>query len=292
MERSPTCAPLALFDGLDRRAAGELLAAGRGGPVRRRRGAVPRGRAGRLLVGAARRARSSLVRHVGREETVLGAMDVPGRWAGGFRAWDEHGVYLATGRGAAAGPGLRGVRRPRCASWSQRVVPVRRPPHRGPVPRRSRSIETVARQREALVALGTLAAGLAHEINNPAAAATRAVDALGDACETLLSVPRAAGRGPISADAVRRARRAAPRDRAAADDADPLAVADREEALSDWLAAHGVERDWLIAPPLARPGVDVAWCERVAEVLGDGDARAGAGVGGEHAVHDRRCSPR
>jgi hypothetical protein len=39
-----------------------------------------------------------LVRHVGREDAVVGHMDVPGRWAGGFRAWDEHGVYLATGR--------------------------------------------------------------------------------------------------------------------------------------------------------------------------------------------------
>src|SRR3954447_22635072 len=48
-----------------------------------------------------------LVRHVGREETRLGVMDVPGRWAGGFRAWDEHGVYLATGRAATAGRVLR-----------------------------------------------------------------------------------------------------------------------------------------------------------------------------------------
>jgi hypothetical protein len=46
----------------------------------------------------------ALVRHVGREDIVVGKMDVPGRWAGGFRAWDEHGVYLATGRGVADGP--------------------------------------------------------------------------------------------------------------------------------------------------------------------------------------------
>jgi hypothetical protein len=39
-----------------------------------------------------------LIRHVGSEETVVARMDVPGRWAGGFRAWDDQGVYLVTGR--------------------------------------------------------------------------------------------------------------------------------------------------------------------------------------------------
>src|SRR3954470_3256843 len=48
-----------------------------------------------------------LVRHVRHEETRLGALDVPGRWAGGFRAWDEHGAYLATGRATTAGRILR-----------------------------------------------------------------------------------------------------------------------------------------------------------------------------------------
>lgn len=40
-----------------------------------------------------------LVRRVGREEIVVAKMDVPGRWAGGLRAWDDQGVYLATGPG-------------------------------------------------------------------------------------------------------------------------------------------------------------------------------------------------
>ena len=45
----------------------------------------------------------SLVRQVGKEETTLGAMTQPGQWAGGFRAWDEHGVYFATGRATSSG---------------------------------------------------------------------------------------------------------------------------------------------------------------------------------------------
>jgi hypothetical protein len=53
-----------------------------------------------------------LVRHIGREDTLVAKMDMPGRWAGGFRAWDEHGVYLATARGPrASGPLNRSVRR-------------------------------------------------------------------------------------------------------------------------------------------------------------------------------------
>jgi signal transduction histidine kinase len=56
---------------------------------------------------------------------------------------------------------------------------------------------------------------------------------------------------------------------------EPLAVADREDALSDWLIEHGVERDWLIAPPFAAAGLDIAWCERVAAVLDGGPLEAG-----------------
>jgi signal transduction histidine kinase len=208
-----------------------------------------------------------LRRHVGREDNVVGRMDVPGRWAGGFRAWDENGVYLATGRGVTDGRVLRvpaQVLRDRSKAW----FPFAGHLIEG-VYGTARRIEATVRQRESLVTLGTLAAGLAHEINNPAAAATRAVGALDGACQTLLSSLGRLAQGEITAaqftalDELRREIK--PR----AADVDPLDIADQEIALSSWLARHGVERDWLISPPLAAAGVDLAWCERAASVLGE-----------------------
>jgi signal transduction histidine kinase len=215
----------------------------------------------------------SLVRQVGHEESVLRVMDSPGQWAGGFRAWDANGVYLATGRGAAPGRILRvpaELLRDLANAWFPFGVHLI-----GGLVHSVRNIESVARQREALVALGTLAAGLAHEMNNPASAATRAVDALEDTCEALLSSLGRLAEGSISAaqfvalDTLRR------EIQPQSSSMEPLAVADREDALSDWLIEHGVERDWLIAPPFAAAGLDIAWCERVAAVLDGGPLEAG-----------------
>jgi len=261
--RADELRPLSLFDGLTDDQLAEL--AGGGTEVRIEPGVELFHEGERadywwvLVDGAV-----DLVHHIGREDTVVGKMDVPGRWAGGFRAWDEHGVYLATGRGAADGRVLRvpaDVLRDRLNAW----FPFGKHLIQG-LYHTARSIESTARERASLITLGTLAAGLAHEINNPAAAATRAADALEAACQTLLSSLGRLAQGKITAqqftalDALRRELKPRPAV------SDPLALADHQEALSWWLTRHGIAGVW-IAPPLTAAGADLGWCERAAGVL-------------------------
>jgi signal transduction histidine kinase len=210
-----------------------------------------------------------LTRYAGGEETVVARMDVPGRWAGGFQAWDDQGVYLATGRAATTGRLLRvpaDVLRGRMTAW----FPLGGHLIEG-LYRTARTIEATARQRQSLVTLGTLAAGLAHEINNPAAAAVRAVDALEDACQTMFASLSRLAAHQVSAQqfaALDLLRQEVIRPALVLD---ALTQADLEDALAEWLTRHGVGREWMIAASLAAVGVDIGWCERAAAIL-DGPA--------------------
>jgi signal transduction histidine kinase len=206
-----------------------------------------------------------LVRHVGREDTVVARMDMPGRWAGGFRAWDEHGTYLATGRGARAGRVLQvpaEALRDRANAW----FPFGAHLIAG-LYRTARSVESTARQRMSLVTLGTLAAGIAHEINNPASAASRAVNALETECQMLLSSVGQLADQQIAPEQFAALDRMRSEIKPGTVDLDPLVRADREQALAFWLNRQGVTRAWTIAPPLAAAGVDRDWCTRAAAVL-------------------------
>jgi signal transduction histidine kinase len=259
--------PLALLDGLSDDQLRELLAAGDVVPFGPGEELFREGQPANhwwiILAGSI-----SLLRRIGQEETSVAVMDAPGKWAGGFRAWDAHGVYLATGRGAAPGRVLR-VPADRLRDCATAWFPLGVHLLQG-MAQTARRIESVARQREALVALGRLAAGFAHEVNNPASAATRAVDALADTGDALQSALRRLADNSITPDqlsALDALRRGIQPPTVALT---AMAIADAEDTLSDWLAGHGVHQDWLIAPPLAAAGLDVAWCERAAALLGDG----------------------
>jgi signal transduction histidine kinase len=123
--------------------------------------------------------------------------------------------------------------------------------------------------RERLVALGTVTAGLTHELNNPATAATRAAAGLRERLAGLwdeLAGLAAAGVAPDQlaalADLIGEATAGTGRPPPS-----PLEAADREDELGGWLEAHGVEGAWELTPPLVAAGVEVDWLERVAAAV-------------------------
>ncbi|MFJ8028209.1 ATP-binding protein [Streptomyces sp. NPDC096311] len=131
---------------------------------------------------------------------------------------------------------------------------------------------TVTGERERLVALGALSAGLTHELNNPAAAALRATSALGERIAGMrlefaaiadggLDGPRLKGLVALQEAAVQRA--------ATARQLSALDASDAEDALSDWLYEHGVDGSWDLASTLVAGGVDAAWLDSVAGQVGE-----------------------
>jgi signal transduction histidine kinase len=132
-------------------------------------------------------------------------------------------------------------------------------------------VTAVEQNRERLASLGTMAAGLAHELNNPASAAQRAAAQLAEAIEVVGStISRFVESGVERSDAetLVALQREALAGAAARTPLDALDAADAEEELLERLEALGIHEPWQVAEPLAAAGVDQGWLDRIAAAAG------------------------
>lgn len=132
---------------------------------------------------------------------------------------------------------------------------------------RLRGLESFIRNREKMAALGTMSAGLAHELNNPAAALVRALKDVTPALLELQRMNLVYGQHRVEDEHTEKwlKIRDDGYDIINNDKLDPMAVADREDELLDWLEDYGVENAWNIAEPLAAGGVDVEMLDTMME---------------------------
>ncbi|RKT03606.1 signal transduction histidine kinase [Streptomyces sp. 3211.6] len=184
------------------------------------------------------------------------------------------GSYVATA--SASGPATTVVAYPkpvffemltRCNGVAAVLIPV--------LAWRIKSSEVQARKRATVEALGTLAAGLAHELNNPAAAVARAAQELVPALDRLTAT--AYGWGAAATDAERGVleRLAGELDRLPPPETtDPLAQADAEEEITDWAQEAGAARPGLLGSGASDLGLELEWLLERLEGIGEASLAA------------------
>ncbi len=134
-------------------------------------------------------------------------------------------------------------------------------------------------QREKLLALGTITAGLTHQLNNPAAATARAVSDLRETVGKMRHKLSMLADGKFSPEALRvlvRIQDDVAEQVAKNRDVElsALEASDREDAIGDWLEDHDIIGAWDYAPTFVEAGLDTDWLEKVLSSVDDVDATA------------------
>jgi predicted CoA-binding protein/signal transduction histidine kinase len=183
----------------------------------------------------------------GRE--VLLAVRGPGDVIGEMALFeDATRMASARSRGKAS---LLSIEKSQIDSLLQHSVTAARAMFHNTIGRWRQTVEAL-RQNEKMAQLGTMSAGIAHELNNPAAAVQRGTGQLRSAIETY-ALATAAVRPPPTPEMVALVRERGRRPLVL----DALARSDAESAGESWLEARGVPRAWELAPQLVALGLDL-----------------------------------
>jgi signal transduction histidine kinase len=126
-------------------------------------------------------------------------------------------------------------------------------------------LQSIVVQREKLNSLSTLAVGLAHELNNPAAASRRAVRDLRESIATKGRLVIELGRSltPEGLEALAVLEKEAVARATSPPSLDPLELSEREDEIAGWLDEHDLEDRFELAPAFVEAGLDRGWLEEV-----------------------------
>jgi len=134
-----------------------------------------------------------------------------------------------------------------------------------------RTMQTVVSERERLLALGSLSAGLTHELNNPAAAAVRATSVLRTRFTAMRSKLAMIADGRLDGSQLHKLvglQEVAVKRAATAPELTPMQTSDAEDVVGDWLEERGITGAWDIAPTLVSGAIDTGWLEEVSDAVG------------------------
>ena len=133
---------------------------------------------------------------------------------------------------------------------------------------RVREFTRLEQQRDKLAALGKLSAGLAHELNNPSAAAVRSAESLLECLDRLRKLERDPSLNEANCEQISLVEDAIRKELKPAVFRDELERSDREDLIIAWLKTNSVNEPWKVAPMLVEASLEKEHLERLQAVSG------------------------